>query len=121
MLQMTISCGLCWNIDSRKIIWPQRAHFGSENESLKGLRSLLPNPMGDRNDEVPLYAQMSQIRTIESPNLCHSCMMCATNRTCHVLEASDSPSVFPVLGSGGGLVVQLLDSIPHWARFAFDA
>ena len=34
---MTISCGLCWNIDSRKIIWPPRAHFGSENESLKGL------------------------------------------------------------------------------------
>ena len=34
---MTISCGLCWNIDSRKIIWPLRAHFGSENESLKGL------------------------------------------------------------------------------------
>ena len=35
---MTISYGLCWNIDSRKIIWPLRAHFGSENESLKGLR-----------------------------------------------------------------------------------
>ena len=35
---MTISCGLCWNIDSRKIIWPPRAHFGSENESLKGLK-----------------------------------------------------------------------------------
>ena len=35
---MTISYGLCWNIDSRKIIWPPRAHFGSENESLKGLR-----------------------------------------------------------------------------------
>ena len=34
---MTISCGLCWNIDSRKIIWPPRAYFGSENESLKGL------------------------------------------------------------------------------------
>ena len=34
---MTISCVLCWNIDSRKIIWPARAHFGSENESLKGL------------------------------------------------------------------------------------
>ena len=34
---MTISYGLCWNIDSRKIIWPPRAHFGSENESLKGL------------------------------------------------------------------------------------
>ena len=34
---MTISCGLCWNIDSRKIIWPPRAHFGLENESLKGL------------------------------------------------------------------------------------
>ena len=34
---MTISCGLCWNIDSRKIIWPPLAHFGSENESLKGL------------------------------------------------------------------------------------
>ena len=34
---MTISWGLCWNIDSRKIIWPPRAHFGSENESLKGL------------------------------------------------------------------------------------
>ena len=36
---MTISCGLCWNIDSRKIIWPPWAHFGSENESLKGLRA----------------------------------------------------------------------------------
>ena len=34
---MTISYELCWNIDSRKIIWPPRAHFGSENESLKGL------------------------------------------------------------------------------------
>ena len=34
---MTISCELCWNIDSRKIIWPPREHFGSENESLKGL------------------------------------------------------------------------------------
>ena len=34
---MTISYGLCWNIDSRKIIWPPRAHYGSENESLKGL------------------------------------------------------------------------------------
>ena len=34
---MTILYGLCWNIDSRKIIWPPRAHFGSENESLKGL------------------------------------------------------------------------------------
>ena len=34
---MTILCGLCWNIDSRKIIWHPRAHFGSENESLKGL------------------------------------------------------------------------------------
>ena len=32
--------GLCWNIDSRKIIWPPRAHFGSENESLKGLKTL---------------------------------------------------------------------------------
>ena len=37
---MTISYGLCWNIDSRKIIWPPRAHFGSENESLKGLRRI---------------------------------------------------------------------------------
>ena len=35
---MTILYGLCWNIDSRKIIWPPRAHFGSENESLKGLK-----------------------------------------------------------------------------------
>ena len=35
---MTISYGLCWDIDSRKIIWPARAHFGAENESLKGLR-----------------------------------------------------------------------------------
>ena len=34
---MTISYGLCWNIYSRKIIWPPQAHFGSENESLKGL------------------------------------------------------------------------------------
>ena len=34
---MTISFGLCWNIDSRQIIWPPQAHFGSENESLKGL------------------------------------------------------------------------------------
>ena len=34
---MTILCGRCWNIDSRKIIWRPRAHFGSENESLKGL------------------------------------------------------------------------------------
>ena len=34
---MTISYGLCWNFDSRKIIWPPRARFGSENESLKGL------------------------------------------------------------------------------------
>ena len=38
---MTISYGLCWNIDSRKIIWPPRAHFGSENESLKGLITLI--------------------------------------------------------------------------------
>ena len=34
---MTIPCGLCWNIDSRKIIWLPRAHFGTKNESLKGL------------------------------------------------------------------------------------
>ena len=38
---MTISYGLCWNIDSRKIIWPPRAHFGSENKSLKGLELYL--------------------------------------------------------------------------------
>ena len=38
---MTISCGLCWNIDSRKIIWLPRAHFSSENESLKGLKHTL--------------------------------------------------------------------------------
>ena len=34
---MTISYGLCWNIDPKKIIWPPRAHFGSE--SLKGLKT----------------------------------------------------------------------------------
>ena len=37
-LNWTISDGLCWNIDSRKRIWRPRAHFGSENESLNGLR-----------------------------------------------------------------------------------
>ena len=36
--EWTISSGLCWNIDSRKRIWRPGAHFGSENESLKGLR-----------------------------------------------------------------------------------
>ena len=29
------------NIDSRKRIWRPRAHFGSENESLKGLINIL--------------------------------------------------------------------------------
>ena len=37
---MTILYGLCWTIDSRIIIWPPRAHFGSENESLKGLKEM---------------------------------------------------------------------------------
>ena len=45
---MTISCGLCWNIDSRKIIWPPRAHFGSENESLKGLS--IDNNLGNHQN-----------------------------------------------------------------------
>ena len=47
---MTISYGLCWNIDSRKIIWPPRAHFGSENESLKGLSKVLHNGFPDIMD-----------------------------------------------------------------------
>ena len=46
---MTISYGLCWNIDSRKIIWPSRAHFGSENESLKGLIGVSPNDEENMN------------------------------------------------------------------------
>ena len=36
----TISYGLCRNIDSRKTIWRPRAHFGSKNDSLKGLRPI---------------------------------------------------------------------------------
>ena len=31
---------ICWNIDSRKTIWHPRAHFGSKNDSLKGLNCL---------------------------------------------------------------------------------
>ena len=54
---MTISCGLCWNIDSRKIIWPPRAHFGSENESLKGL-------MANYESTVTYYAFFMSLKVV---------------------------------------------------------
>ena len=40
-LNWTISYGLCWNIGSRKTIWRPRAHFGSKNDSLKGLKMIV--------------------------------------------------------------------------------
>ena len=45
MLQWAISYGLWWDNDSRKRIAPPRAHFGSENLSLRGSLSVLQGVM----------------------------------------------------------------------------
>ena len=63
MLWWTISYGLCWIIDSRKRIWPPRAHFGSENESLKGLTWVFSLP----------YRLVRPSRQRAVPPLCKTC------------------------------------------------
>ena len=67
----TISYGLCWNIDSRKTIWRPRAHFGSKNDSLKGLIFCLFEHLKHRGKPLDLLVSEFNYRYQVKPFQCH--------------------------------------------------